>query len=104
MVYLDEGSSTRFYPDIPTIIEVFNHNSSLILRGRQKNVISKKKRLLGEIAVYVEPPQISLIKTEQVWSKKESDYAKVKLRRNPASETYETYEVKLVLFENVEPE
>ena len=69
-----------------------------------KRISNKENWLSGEIIACVEPPPIPLIKAEQAGVKKESDYNKVKPRRNPASSTSKTYEVKLALFENREPE
>ena len=53
---------------------------------------------LRDITAHVETPPINLINIEQVGFNKESGYVKVKLYRNPVSETSETYEVKLALF------
>ena len=67
-------------------------------------MIAKKNCLLGDITAHVEPTPILLINTKQVGFKKDSDYVKLKLHSNTASEISKTYEVKLELFENSEPE
>ena len=57
-----------------------------------------------DITSCVKYPPITLINMEQVGVKKESDYIKVKIFRNPASATSEIYKAKLALFENRELE
>ena len=56
------------------------------------------------IIACVELPPTPFIKTEQVLFKKERYYINLKLLRDPASETSETYEIKLALFKNGKPE
>ena len=68
------------------------------------NAIPKKNWLSGDITAGVEPPPITLIKSESTLMNMESEYVKINRWRNPASATPETYETKLVLFENVKPE
>ena len=69
-----------------------------------KNVSTKENWLLGDIDACVETPPITIIKAVKLGLKKESNYSKVKLWRNPLYSTSKTYKEKLALFENVEPE
>ena len=68
------------------------------------NVSTKKKRLSGDITACVENYPILLVKRYAEEWKKEYDYIKVKLHRNPAPDKYETFKYKSELFENRKPE
>ena len=68
-----------------------------------KNLSTEKKWLLGNIKAHIYPPTSPIVKCEPERKKTERHCIKVKLWRNDASSTSETYEYKMALFENIYP-
>ena len=75
-------------------IYAYNYLQSNFLRIVQHNneeYEHQENWLLEYITTYVKPQSITIIKAELVGFKKERDYIRVKLSRNPDSSTSETY-------------
>ena len=68
-----------------------------------KSVSHNKSWCADAEQIHVEPPTKPPIKSK-IYFKKERDYVKIKLRRNPTSEKLDMYEFKMDLFENVNRE
>ena len=68
-----------------------------------KNVSSKKGWMTGVTHSQVEPPPIPLIQ-ETYDGESDTDFVKLKLRRDPTLSTSDLYEFKRYLFDNSEPE
>ena len=68
-----------------------------------KNVPSTKGWMMGTTRPHVDPPQITIIKSNHN-GKSDKYSVKLKLRRDPMSSMSDLYEFKMSLLENDEPE
>ena len=68
-----------------------------------KNITNNKKYNVRTIQVHMDPPTISLIKRMN-GEKPNTDYVKIKIRRDPTPGKLDLYEFKMVFFDNIEPQ
>ena len=64
--------------------------------------LGNKKWLNSDVQARIEPPPITLLKAT-AGKTEETHIIKIKMRREPASSTSETYELKVQTFENGKP-
>ena len=66
-------------------------------------LVSNSNCLSANVQEFIDTSPIPMIKAEDE-EEKSSNIIKIKMRRNPASDVSETYELKIAMFNNDQPE